>query len=316
MMSKYRSAICILGKYMRNNTLVMTGHINYQTDKPQPVRYIAKHWNPKFKKERARKVFKINLSPEALSPKVSSEIDIFQQLKKQGYQAVMQEPEMSMTFLTMGNIIEPYEPPGGDGKYSNVSAKSALYNAVDVNHKRKNFMAMRRLKTYIPDFHMGSFADEAINIYIKAHEALAKHDYLTLSEYVTEFAFINMTEGLLNKTIVWKFLEVLETPKAVQTRVGSLLGDIDNFCQITLRLHTQQILCIYDRFGRRIQGSEILKKDVMEYVVFERHLSNRNGAWRILAKIFPKNYVPQDKCKLTYVIPKEENKTAAAAESV
>lgn len=36
-----------------------------------------------------------------------------------------------------------------------------------------------------------------------------------------------------------------------------------------------------------MHGSEIIKKDVLEYIVFEKHLSNEYGAWRIHGKIIP-----------------------------
>lgn len=34
-------------------------------------------------------------------------------------------------------------------------------------------------------------------------------------------------------------------------------------------------------------GSEIIAKDVLEYVVFEKHLANEYGEWRIHDKIIP-----------------------------
>jgi len=48
-----------------------------------------------------------------------------------------------------------------------------------------------------------------------------------------------------------------------------------------------QILAVYDRFGRLSHGSEVIAKDVLEYVVFEKHLANLYGIWRIHAKITP-----------------------------
>ena len=48
-----------------------------------------------------------------------------------------------------------------------------------------------------------------------------------------------------------------------------------------------QTLAIYDRFGRLQCGSEHLAKDCLEYVVFEKHLSNIYGKWRIHGKVLP-----------------------------
>lgn len=60
---------------------------------------------------------------------------------------------------------------------------------------------------------------------------------------------------------------------------------------------------MYDRFGRLIHGSEILGKDVLEYVVFEKHLSNLYGSWRLHDKIIPDWAPPKDPSKLTRVKP-------------
>lgn len=70
-----------------------------------------------------------------------------------------------------------------------------------------------------------------------------------------------------------------------------------------------QILAVYDRFGRLIQGSEILKKDVLEYIVFEKHLANEYGAWRIHGKIIPPWMTSTDIAESTYVLQKSEEES-------
>lgn len=59
------------------------------------------------------------------------------------------------------------------------------------------------------------------------------------------------------------------------------------FYQVTVRFHTQQTLAVYDRFGRLSYGSEVVAKDVLEYVVFENHVANAYGKWRIHDKVIP-----------------------------
>ncbi len=48
-----------------------------------------------------------------------------------------------------------------------------------------------------------------------------------------------------------------------------------------------QTLAVFDRFGRLIHGGRDSARDVLEYVVFERHLANIYGRWRMHAKIVP-----------------------------
>lgn len=68
-----------------------------------------------------------------------------------------------------------------------------------------------------------------------------------------------------------------------------------------------QCLAIYDRFGRLLYGSENLIKDVLEYVVFENHISNIYGQWRIHGKVIPNWMPPRDPILRTYQLPKFES---------
>lgn len=64
-------------------------------------------------------------------------------------------------------------------------------------------------------------------------------------------------------------------------------------------------MAIYDRFGRLMHGSEILSKDVLEYVVFEKHLANEYGVWRVHDKIIP-DWMPPKTPSLKTTRVKEE----------
>merc|ERR1712114_152026 len=75
------------------------------------------------------------------------------------------------------------------------------------------------------------------------------------------------------------------------------------FGQLTVRFHTQQTLAVYDRFGRLIHGSETVAKDVLEYAVFEKHLANIYGTWRLHAKIIPDWMPAREPGRLTYRVP-------------
>ena len=48
-----------------------------------------------------------------------------------------------------------------------------------------------------------------------------------------------------------------------------------------------QILAIYDRFGRLIYGHPHVAKDVIEFVVFEKHIVEDTSKWRMHVKIIP-----------------------------
>ena len=46
-------------------------------------------------------------------------------------------------------------------------------------------------------------------------------------------------------------------------------------------------MALYDRFGRLMLGSESVPKDVLDFIVFEKHMSDSYGKWRIHSKIKP-----------------------------
>lgn len=44
---------------------------------------------------------------------------------------------------------------------------------------------------------------------------------------------------------------------------------------------------MYDQYDRLLTGNENRFKQPIEYVVFEKHLTNTNSPWRISGKILP-----------------------------
>lgn len=110
-------------------------------------------------------------------------------------------------------------------------------------------------------------------------------------------------ENVNNKTIVWNLIQFLEAPRIVQIRGQDLMDRSNLFAQVTIRLYTQQTLAVYDRFGRLMHGSESTVKDVLEYVVFEKHITNPNSNWRIHGKIIPEWSAPRDPIAKTFPRP-------------
>lgn len=72
-----------------------------------------------------------------------------------------------------------------------------------------------------------------------------------------------------------------------------------------------QTLAVYDRFGRLMHGSETVAKDVLEYVVFEKHLANVYGSWRLHGKIIPDWQGRRPASRLTYVMEEDEDEAVA-----
>lgn len=267
-----------------------------------------KHWNPKFKKERAKKVIKItlpdydemrksdNLTPEEMRSK----------LKEKGIVPHREWNEKPMFISCSGDVFDPYVPPEGDGKLTLVTTPGIKQKYEVIGKKGKSYLALRKIRNIDYDFDVPTVANQAEGIYIEAQKALANNDDDRLHDLVTEKCFPEMTDNVKNKTIRWKFIQSLEPSRIVQVRCQDLMSKEHVFGQVTVRLHTQQTLAVYDRFGRLMHGSEDVVKDVLEYIVFEKHLTNAYGAWKIHAKIIPDWLPPRDTILKTYQQPGEE----------
>ena len=189
----------------------------------------------------------------------------------------------------------------GDGKASNLKEKGIELKDGGMGWG-KSLRAKRKMRRYEDDFDETEFAEKAVDIYIKAHEALAEGDTKTLHDTATEKAFPEMMHNVNKKSIRWSFIKNLEAPKTVQIRANSVMKDADLFAQITVRIHSRQTLAVYDRFGRLIHGHPLTAKDVLEYVVFEKHITDTEGSWRIHGKIIPEWAPNRDGSKLTHVV--------------
>ncbi|CAK9811408.1 Probable 39S ribosomal protein L45, mitochondrial [Anthophora plagiata] len=326
MMPRYRNAICIFGKYMQNNLPVMLGPINYPAlnDSCEQVRHIKKHFNPKFRKERAKKFIKVDLPNTEEEEKEADEISpdlLRSKLKKFGILPQRHWEERPVYICATPQIFETYVVPEGDGKFSPITTTGAKQKVEFIEKKSKSYLALRKIKSYEDNFTSKGFVEQALNIYKKAHEALVAKDEDQILQYVTENAYPLMVHNLMNKTVVWKFVQSLEPARLVHARVTHMISKENQFAQITVRFHTQQYLCIYDRFGRLLLGSETVNKDVLDYIVFEKHLSNTYGTWRIHGKIIPDWMTSKGSSAKTYILPQKEAEqeqlpTDKAAESV
>ncbi|XP_059051817.1 large ribosomal subunit protein mL45 [Achroia grisella] len=263
----------------------------------------SKHWDPKFKKLRALKFMKFKLPDHNEDISAMSPERIRQKMKERGLLPPRPWMERPFYISATGGVFEPYVPPEGDGKASVISTTRAKQTVELLEKKSKSMMAIRKIKSYEEEFETKQFPELAQKIYIAAHESLVNGDKKSLRLYVTEKAYPEFRHNSYLKTIRWRFLDSLEPPRIVHARCTDIVSKENIFGQVTVRFHTRQQLAVYDRFGRLIHGSEILAKDVLEYVVFEKHLSNMYGTWRVHDKIIPDWAPPKEPSKLTRCKP-------------
>merc|ERR1712141_284989 len=103
----------------------------------------------------------------------------------------------------------------------------------------------------------------------------------------------NVADGLkrqyldANQRIHWRHIRTITPPRIVHARVAPVQEKENLFAQVTVKMHTEQIMAITDLHGRRVKGDMKKPKTVTDYVVFERHLTNPYGQWKVFGKISP-----------------------------
>ncbi|PIK55606.1 putative 39S ribosomal protein L45, mitochondrial [Apostichopus japonicus] len=212
---------------------------------------------------------------------------VFGLLRKAGMKPGRQYAERAITITCTGDFFEPYIPPEGDGKASTLSKEGAKQRIDRVKNIGVTQMAVRKIRQFQPEFQTSEFAWKAQQIFIDAHNNLQNFDKNTLHSLVTEKCYPEMVSGFRYRTIRWNFIESLEKPRVVHVRCTDMMTKGNVYAQVTVRMLSRQTLAIYDRFGRLEVGSEDTPKDVLEYIVLEKHLPSRYGAWRLHGKIVP-----------------------------
>jgi len=232
---------------------------------------------------------------------------LIETLKKSGIKPGRSYTDRAVTITCTGDVFESYVPPEGDGKAISLTPEGAKQRLERVKNVGVSQLNQRKIRQFEPEFTTAEFAWKAQKIFIDAHDALQHFDKNVLHSLVTEKVYPEMVKGFRFKTIRWKFLESIEKPRVVHIRCTDMISKGNLYGQVTVRMHTKQTLAIYDRFGRLMLGSEDIPKDVLEYVVFEKHLSGMYGSWRIHGKITPEWATLREPIVKTLIEPKEED---------
>ncbi|XP_068178729.1 large ribosomal subunit protein mL45 isoform X2 [Antennarius striatus] len=186
--------------------------------------------------------------------------------------------ERTINIACSEKIFDPYIPPEGDARISLLSKEGMKQRSVQFRQTATSRMSFRKIKANDSWFNTKDFAEYAQETFIKAHNCLTQFNKQELRLLVTERCYPEMTRGNRYKTIRWAFVESIEPPRIVHARISDMVSKQNLY---------GQTLAIYDRFGRLILGNEERSKDVLEYLVMERHLTNPYSQWRLHGKIVP-----------------------------
>lgn len=275
-----------------NRSLLFRDSVKVLTVVPVRTKYQHnRHRDQRYRVERGRKTWRIELPDfDHLRKKNESgniqPDQIRQKMKEKGIAPTNPYSEQQAWMSCTMGIMEPFKIL--EEKSSSIldKIKSPVQGTKEWKSERDHF---RRLRSYEgEEFDLEAFAQEAKDVYIKAHRALASDDNSSeIFNYVTEHSYPMMMSGLKHQTLIWDYIEDIEPPKAVQVRTGELVEKTNMFGQITVRFHSKQILAIFDRHGRLILGSPTDVREVLEYIVFEKYLADEYGTWRVHDRIRP-----------------------------
>ncbi|XP_047220863.1 39S ribosomal protein L45, mitochondrial isoform X2 [Girardinichthys multiradiatus] len=214
--------------------------------------------------------------------------------------------ERPINIACSAGVFDPYIPPEGDARLSTLSKEGLKQRTEQIRQSATSQLAIRKIKEHDSEFSTKTFAEQAQEIFVEAHNALTHFNREKLHSLVTERCYPEMTRGNRYKTIRWRFVESLEPPRVVHARCPDMVTKGNLYGQVTVRMHSKQTIAIYDRFGRLMLGSEEQPKDVLEYLVIERHLINPYSRWRLHGKIVPSWAPPKDPVIKTVAIPGPE----------
>lgn len=145
------------------------------------------------------------------------------------------------------------------------------------------------IRKYIKPFKIREFAEQAQNIYIDVNKALISKSKKDLQEVVTNKVYTALSNDFFppQKNLHWRFVSAVTRPRVLHVRVASVEKKQNLFVQVTVKIHSKQVMAIKDKHGRHITGSDKEIKEVVDYVVFEHHLTNKYGVWKVCGKLHP-----------------------------
>ncbi|KAL3091359.1 hypothetical protein niasHS_007152 [Heterodera schachtii] len=217
--------------------------------------------------------------------------------------------EHQITLNTFGQAIDPYIPP--ETSLFSRGAKDIFpdLKAFATRKYQGIFYGLRRIrkKDGFQNFNLKDFTKLAEQVYANAYNALALRDKAKLHELITEAAFSKMWPDVEKGTLRWKLVQFNEPSKVLTVRcLDNPTKSGNDIAQIIVRMHSTQILALYDKDGHLLLGSEEEPRQCLEYVVFENHVASVDGMWRLHCRIYPNWLKPKQSPHRQGLIDEEE----------
>ncbi|CAO3650045.1 unnamed protein product [Cunninghamella blakesleeana] len=148
-----------------------------------------------------------------------------------------------------------------------------------------------KYKSQYEKWNSGKFLTIAEETYKDMNDAFARGDREILEEVCLDAMYSNLKNQLKQRNNVrweWKYHGEVEIPRIVCVRcVGTSGVSKTGFSvgQVTVRMHTKQSMAVFDKKNRLIGGDPNKVHQVLEYVVFQKTISDPEDIWRVYGKI-------------------------------
>ncbi|KAF9941252.1 39S ribosomal protein L45, mitochondrial [Mortierella alpina] len=205
------------------------------------------------------------------------------------YSSVPRQMTQQMTLKEIG-IMDPYVIPEKENRPSlfNDYKKWIKYAKLRMRNTGMTAASTLGMCWKLKDFGLtGRFIGESEEAYIAMNEAFAKGDRKFLEEMCTPSMYGKLKGQLKDRVgrYEWKYHGLLEKPQIVSIRQGQIGGHV--LIQIIVRLHSNQSMGVFDKKNKLIAGDLKKPVPVLEYIVFQRYITDPEDNWKILGKTAP-----------------------------
>ncbi|KAF7727852.1 39S ribosomal protein L45, mitochondrial [Apophysomyces ossiformis] len=148
-----------------------------------------------------------------------------------------------------------------------------------------------KYKSQYDTWNSGKFLSVAEETYKDMNDAFARGDRSMLEEVCLDAMYSNLKNQIKQRNQArweWRYHGEVETPKIVCVRCMSATGVSKHgfaVAQVTVRMFTKQSMAVFDKKNRLIGGDPEKIHNVLEYVVFQKTISDAEDFWRIYGKI-------------------------------
>lgn len=201
-------------------------------------------------------------------------------------------PPVGRKMDTPGQIFKPYVPYNKKAFILTPSGARQRYEATKAFFS--TMYALFKIRRVLKTFETRKFALASQKRFIDMNNAL-QLDTPLAKRIVEENVVLKLGKQLKNNfnnpasKVHWQFVKQLYRPRIVAAQVAAVEDKKDLYAQITVKMDSEQIIAVKDRYGRVIKGDVKIPKRMIDIIVFEQHIADPKSTWRICGKLAPRD---------------------------